>query len=353
MHQAIIRADGSKRLGLGHIMRCLALAKELKKADVTPIFVIRNYDRAVKRKIEQSQCITKMIPASSSIKEDLLRTSKAVNQHNANIIITDLCNTDMLSKIDDYKNYLKGLKNLGRILVTIDDLNSFDFPSDIMINPSIFAEKLRYKTKDSKCKYLLGPKYFIFRSEFIKPRKRARLIRKHANRVLVSMGGSDLQNLTIKVVRALSKIENLNVKIVAGPAYDNIPDLKHIVSELKNYEIIVSPENMAELMLWSDVAVIAGGLTKYELAVTGTPGIAIAQAEHQIKLCRDFEKMGVIKYLGFGRKVKESLITNNVKKLLSDTDKRKAMSEKCKKSVDGKGAERVVKEIKEKFLSHL
>ena len=252
--KVVFRVDGNKKIGLGHIMRCLALADSLRKMGAEILFITKDYDKKIVEKISE-KCHVKVIPKHLDTKEDLKSTIKLFQAFNADIIITDSYDID--------EEYLNELKNTGVFLISIYDLNKISFPSDIVINPNLFAENLQYKTKDSKCKYLLGPKYFMFRTEFIKPRKKARLIRKHANRVLVSMGGSDLQDLTIKVIRALSEIENLNVKIVAGPAYDSISDLKHIVkhivSELKNYEIVVNPENIAELMLWCDLAVIAGG----------------------------------------------------------------------------------------------
>jgi len=234
---ALFRADGSQRLGLGHIMRSLALAQSLKQAGVKPVFAIRNYEPKIAEILRSYDCTTELLPQGCSFQEDLLLTSELINKYKAKLMITDLCNTDILDKVNDYQEYLEGLKGTGVFLLTIDDLNEIAFPSDIVINPNYGAEKMNYELA-LNTRFLLGPSYFIFRQEFIKAAKLKREIKKDARNILVTLGGSDLLGITVKVARALTEISqeaSLNLRIVLGiePANAKKEELGNIFIQMQ------------------------------------------------------------------------------------------------------------------------
>jgi len=330
-------------------MRCLAFAQGLEEIGVKSIFVIRNYEQEVAELIGYYKCDVEPIPKSCSFKEDLLLTSELADQHNVKLIITDLCNIDTLANPGEYSGYLQGLKDTGKFLITIDDLNEMAFPCDIVVNPNYGAEKMSYDFSSST-KFLLGPAYFIFRQEFVEAAKVTREVKENARNILITMGGSDPLNLTIKVAKALRQpsITPLNLQIVLGLSY---PDsIKQGVNEaLKdfrgNYELIQGSDNLAELMFWSDLAITGGGLTKYETAVTGTPSIIISQVAHQADLVKEFEKEETALNLGLGSQVNEEDIALAVERLLKDNALRAKMSTRGRKLVDGRGIERIISEI--------
>ncbi len=347
---ALFRADGSLHLGMGHIMRCLGFAQGFEKVGVNSIFVIRDYEQEVTELIRCYEYGVEMIPRDWSFEEDASLTLKLAHLHDVNLIVTDLCNTDILKRLDEYGDYLQRLKDQAKFLITIDDLNVIPFPSDIVINPNCGAENMGYDFGQGT-KFLLGPAYFIFREGFIESTRTNREIKGEARNILVSMGGSDPFNLTVKIARALTKIEvapKLNLRIALGLSAP--VSAKQEVGEILknfagNYELIQGSDNMAKLMLWSDLAITSDGLTKYETAVTGTPSIIIARFEHQSELMKEFEKKEAALNLGFGSKVDEKAIVEAVEKLLKDDALRKEMSKRGKKLVDGRGVERIISAI--------
>lgn len=354
MKMALFRVDGSHQLGMGHIMRCLAFAQGLGKIGVKSIFVVRDYEQRVTQLIHHYGYNVETMPQEISFTEDASLTSEFASRYGVNLIVTDLSHTDNVANLEEFSRYFHALKAANKFMITIDDFTKTDFPHDIQIIPYCGAENMSYKSRENS-KLLLGPDYFIFRQEFIEAAKVHREIRKDAQNILVTMGGSDLLNLTIKVVKALTglHVTSPKLRIIIGPSFETSvkPEVERILKGLKgDYELLVGRDELANLMLWSDLAITGGGLTKYETAVTGTPTIIISQIVREAERNREFEKEGTALHLGLGSEVEEQDIVEAVEKLLGDYALRAEMAERGRNLVDGKGVERIISEIPQEVL---
>jgi spore coat polysaccharide biosynthesis predicted glycosyltransferase SpsG len=165
------------------------------------------------------------------------------------------------------------------------------------------------------------------------------------------MGGCDLLGLTGKVIRALAEIEvdpPPELCVVLGLEDGKQRELSHALARFRHPPVmLVNPDNMNELMSWCDLAITAGGLTKYETAVTGTPSVVLSQALHQALIMERFSNAGTTIHLGYGPEVREDTIAETVRALLNDYPRRKQMSLAGKQLVDGKGLERVLQTFQE------
>jgi len=344
MKVALLRLDASFHLGMGHLMRCLALAQALFEKRVKPVFVYRNYSSYINKKLKKYSFEGRKFPAVFSLEEDLDFTARLIQEYRAELVMVDLCNNESMKDLSGYENYLKALGQAGTRLLVIDDLNALPFQADWVLNPNYGAEKLPYINRN-QTKYLLGPKYFLFRQEFSEAAAKQRRIRRQVSRVLVTLGGSDLLNIAPKVIRALiqvSKTHHMELVVIYGMLERN-NDISFLLNAFNGkYSTCASSDNMAELMLWCDLAITAGGLTKYETAITGTPSIIISQVDHQYELTELFLREGTALHLGLGSEVSEEKIRETVEGLLYDYNQRLKMSLNGKRLVDGKGAQRVV-----------
>jgi len=353
--RALFRADGSRHLGTGHIMRCIGFAQGLSKVGVKPVFVVKNFEQEITKLIQHYGYEVETIHQNSSSTEDASLTLKFAARHNANMIVTDLSYRDTMANMDEYNKYLQTLKATHKFLVTIDGLCKIRFPSDIVIDPYYRTENINYESY-GYTKFLLGPAYFIFRQEFIEAAKVSRQIKKDAKNILVTMGGSDPLNVTLKAAKALSKLNknSINLRVVTGACF-SYPVKQELKRTLKgftgNCELILRSNKMAELMLWSDLAITAGGLTKYETAATGTPSIVISQTDREAEMTKQFERTGATIHLGLISEVYEEDIVEAIEKLLKDYVLRTEMSRRGKNLVDGKGVERIISEIPQELLS--
>jgi spore coat polysaccharide biosynthesis predicted glycosyltransferase SpsG len=142
------------------------------------------------------------------------------------------------------------------------------------------------------------------------------------------------------------------IDVIVGPAN---PHVKHLEFEIKNaMKASVSPANsiqlhrninMPDIMAMTDVAIVAGGSTCWELCFLGKPFIVLIAAENQHGIGHGLDDAGVAICLGWHEDVSLNQIKTSLKKLLFNTAIRRAQSAKGRKIVDGQGRYRVMDAI--------
>ena len=345
---AILRVDGSPAIGMGHVMRCIALAQGLRDHGVEPVFVMKDLDPSVALTVKNYGFTAELLPAGCDIDEDVSSTLESARRHGTYLIFTDLGYLITSSNLDVYGRYHRKLKNPETYVVTLDVLYDGRLPSNLVINPYFFDKGRLASFMPGQ--HLNGPEFFLFRKEFLESIKSEHEIRPEVQNILVSFGGSDLKNATGTVVRALARSneQRFHVRVILGQGYprEYIPDLTAAVGPyLAQYVFIYSSIAMADLLAWADLAILGGGLTKYEAAVTGTPALVIAQYESEIRPNVEFAAAGTLQYLGHIDDVKENDIREAVTKISADYPGRVKMAQTGRKLVDGKGVERILSKI--------
>src|SRR5690606_29280143 len=88
----------------------------------------------------------------------------------------------------------------------------------------------------------------------------------------------------------------------------------------------ISPTNMAEVMMHSDLAVMAGGTSTYEAACCGLPTLIVAIADNQISQSNAWAALESARYIGKFPNVDPMRLEREVRELCADSKKRIAMS---------------------------
>lgn len=326
--RVLFRADAGLQIGLGHVMRCLALAGALQGIGVDAVFLGRGYTPEVQHKMRKRGCLSIALGRDA---DDLEATLRQMRMSGADIVVVDVYGIG--------EAYLRALRAAGVVLISLDDHNLLSFPSHLVVNPNRFALDMEYHSSTGDTQFLLGPSYFLLREEFAKARQMPRQIAPQARCLLVSMGGSDPSGLTPKVVRAVAYLGLDTVVVRGGAATKSEPA---VWGEAR---VVSDPPDMAQWMLWADIAVTSGGGTIYELAATGTPGIVLSQTHDQERNAAAMEAEGTVINLGPGAGVRECDIAGTVISLAGDQGRRQAMSRRGREVVDGRGAQRVAEAI--------
>jgi len=341
MTQVAFRVNGGQKIGLGHIQRCLALAKVLKTKKGGLFFVCKK-EKYIRNMVKENRIDLVEISGTVNLKEDLKETINFLKDKRINILVTDSYRIN--------ENYLKDIKKeTSVLLVSIDDFAKFSFASDIIINQNAYAKKLDYKSSTGKTKFLLGPKYALLREGFtgLPPR---RLNRKVKN-ILITFGGMDLLNLTPRVLRDLDRIdEDFSITVLVGPSYRNIKEIEKVNEKIsKKVNVVYDCYEVAELMLGSDIAISGGGTTLYELAATGTPAISLCLSDNQKRNVKAMAEKGVVIGLEGLDTINENVLSQKIKELMRNYELRKKMSYLGQRLVDGNGPFRASKVILEEL----
>ena len=179
----------------------------------------------------------------------------------------------------------------------IDDLGDRDLTCDLLLNQNLGANTKKYDGKVPRnCKFLLGPSFALLRNEFREWRERSLKgrLERHIENILITMGGVDAENYTLRVLKELTKskyAKNCAFTVVIGGSYPHKNNLNEFVrSSALKVSVLSNVMNMAEIMSKSDLCIGAAGSSSWERCCLGLPTISLAIADNQISILDELEK---------------------------------------------------------------
>ena len=235
------------------------------------------------------------------------------------------------------------IKIAGFRLLMLDDYGHADhYCADLVLNQNLHATEALYARREPGTRLLLGIRTPSFaESSWLGPGGE-REIPPRARKVFVTLGGSDPDNVTGKVIQALADLpgpgnggSDWRQQSESGGAQGSH---RHAGPAIR---LVVDTVSLPELMAWADVAVAAGGTTSWELAFMGCPFVVLVLAENQAAVAEALARQELAHYLGRAPACSAGQIANALGALASDAHGRSLMSHASRALVDGLGAQRV------------
>lgn len=350
------RCDSSAFIGLGHVIRCLTLAKALRARGVECRFICREHEGNLLERIRQEGFDVMALPHISKANTDKVSAEPILAhadwlgadwQTDAQQTIDALsCEPDWLI-VDHYaldKRWEEQLRPYTKKIIVIDDLADRDHVCDLLLDQNLVADQEhRYDNRVPQCcACLSGPQYALLQPEYaeLHPRTPPRL--GPVRRILVSFGGADQHNLTGLSLSAFQALQRCDIAldVVINSQSPHAAAIRAQAQGHANTTVYDTLPSLAPLMLKADLAIGAGGATSWERCCLGLPSLVITLAENQKPISAALEQHGLVRWLGHYDTVTEPTLTHALQATIEDSGLEE-WSKRCMALVDGKGVERV------------
>jgi UDP-2,4-diacetamido-2,4,6-trideoxy-beta-L-altropyranose hydrolase len=236
-------------------------------------------------------------------------------------------------------DFLETVRAAGFRVLLIDDFADREsFPADLIVNSNLGEDGERYRKRGTTAELLIGSSYVLLRREFRRGIG-SREVRQTGNRILVTLGGSDPENLAPLIVAALASCPDLEVTVIAGAGYGKADELQKL--NASNLRVVRNPPDMRQFMSNSDIAIIAAGGTLWELLSMGCAVLSYSRNAVQRRVVQALSRRGAVVDMGETSHFDPGKLITSVNELVS-SQARACMTTMGHSLVDGSGAARVV-----------
>ena len=297
-----IRADAGEKIGVGHVMRCLALAQAWQDRGGDVVLASQNLPEALRQRLAaENVAIQGEIPATTAfVVLDGYHFSAADHQ---------------------------AVKQAGHKMLIVDDLADSDLSAaDLVLNHNAYAGPSMYPGRRGLC----GGRFTLLRREFTACAPKI-IVEGVAQSVLITMGGGDPRNDTLAVLHQLAVVTGLRKIVLAGAANPHVESLRGI----PGIELHINPPDVPAIMRQADFAITAAGSTCWELATLGVPMLVNVIADNQA---------GIAAFLT-AHDAAATFTPDALHELISRTDLRQRFARNARALVDGRGAGRVAESL--------
>lgn len=306
-----IRADGGGEIGLGHVMRCAALAAALDRLGHRTLFITATPE---------------VLPACLEDVADIRILDEA---ETAARLTGFLLRSDIALLVGDWKHVDAALVAAVRAAGIVTALlggNTGDATPDLLVRQSLARTPPvpGVATLDGPDCLLLDRAY-----QGLPPR----IVEPVARHILVSLGGTQTS--------VLARIEHV---------LDTLADATGLAVDIRRPAACPAPLPPLHTALEAaDIGILAGGTTLHEAAATGLPVICVPIAANQDARATQVEA------LGLGLRIDpddrfEDRLTAALRALITDPERRSAMARTGQALVDGQGADRVARDLLERRM---
>lgn len=262
----LFRVDGDRSMGLGHIMRCRALAEALIAAGHLCVFACAGLEPSLAEVLREAGISVETIDIEKD--HDAAITLGLAAKLGADGLV-----------VDGYHFSAPWRAALRRVGVPILAFADGPFRPD---HADLLIDAASPPSPDPN--YLFGPDYVLLRRELVEAARLPPLPMEQRQTILVTFGGSDPAGLTHPTVTALHRLlPEVTLRVVIGGA---VADGQRVAAAAlalgPKIEVRIAPSRMGHLMREAGLAVSAAGGTVGELAALAVPLVLAVVADNQV-----------------------------------------------------------------------
>lgn len=286
----LVRADSGPRIGLGHVIRQLALARELAARGAEVVFVTREVEPRV---VDAGfRCLALDLPAPEPARpwsvDDQRADARATIERAGGAVDTVV--------VDHYgldRTWEGEIRAIADRIVAVDDLADRTRDVDVVVDQNWYGAGSDARYDDvvpAHCHRLVGPRHALLHPDYATARLTSQPRSWPPRQVLVSFGGTDPGGETRAVVEALREASadpasglgpDLVVDIVVGTPAAVSEELVAVVESFAGARLQVALPSLVPSLAAADLAFGASGTATWERMCLDVPAVVTTTAPHQ------------------------------------------------------------------------
>ncbi|MGH9644603.1 MAG: UDP-2,4-diacetamido-2,4,6-trideoxy-beta-L-altropyranose hydrolase [Terriglobales bacterium] len=338
----IIGADCGIQTGTGHVMRCLALAQSWYGAGGSVTFFLPEGSPGIEQRIRSEGFLLEPL-ASAQFADTVV-----------NRIVQSKPQVAVVDGYDFGSTELAALGFADIAVLAVDDYgHASEYPVRWILNQNLAARPDLYARRARGTRLLLGSSYALLRDEFLAWLGWKRAIPEKACKILVTIGGSDPDNLSLRILESFAALgsENLDVVLVIGSGNPHLYSVQSTIAKLPvRVRLVENSSDMPALMAWADIAISGAGGTAYELCYMGLPSLLFVIAQNQCGVARHLSQSSAALHAGRASEFDSQRFVEQLRTLIDAPQMRQNISNRARDLVDGLGADRVRAALRDRDL---
>lgn len=330
----LFRLNMSRALGAGHAVRCSALAREMRGSGWRTHFLCESSDDAPRRIVSRVADSYVEMPPPASIERDADLTIARYRDAGCCLAVVDMYGIT--------EAYQLKLIEAGVRWLQMDGSGSTPLWADWVLSMSPASSTAAYAplVRRREGRVLAGPRFALLRPEFSSP-IRARRRNRAGKAVFLSLGGGDDRGLLLRIIRSARLERRCALIVVLG---DGGPSDTAIRRAAGRRRVVIRRDvaHPSRLMRQATVAIVAGGMTTFELAALGIPMMIVPIALNQMPNTQAWTRLGAAQQAASAPgRLDPGKLRASLGRMLASRALRDRMSKSGRRAVDGLGAARV------------
>jgi len=346
MEHVLIRTNASKYTGLGHLVRCVTLAKTLLKNNVRVSMVLDYLESNTRGFLNNIDTIALHDSLQETLDEiaDANLVSEIINENNISWII-----------LDDYrlqKPWESIIQKQGVRLCVIDDILR-QHQCNLLVD-------IRWRGTETHSAYdklvqtdtikLLGPKYALLSKEYNKPD----LADNNPELFHILVGDSGSIDRSKSIIESLIKHQGsfnkkIYISLVLGPYSKATQSDCNYFQKYENVELLIGKKNLFPYLKKTHFYIGASGGIIYQLLALKIPALTFSLTDNQKNDITHLEDIGHYFHLNQWPENYEHDLVQFILSVVNQYPTFRALVSEAKIVIDANGADRIVNTI----LNHL